>query len=61
MAVESSWDEAWPGRLTATFGGQAAGYIGMDALIKNKRATGRERDRQDIEELLKIRNAPKLD
>jgi hypothetical protein len=41
--------EAWPGRLRRPFGDIEADFIGREALIRNKRATGRAKDLGDIE------------
>jgi hypothetical protein len=46
-----TFDEAWPDRVTATFGDVAVSVIGRDAFIRNKRATGRAKDLGDIEAL----------
>ncbi len=46
-----TFDEAWPGRVTAMFGDVAVSVIGRDAFIRNKRATGRAKDLGDIEAL----------
>ena len=47
-----TFDEAWPTRLRAAFGPSLdADYIGRDAFIRNKRATGRVKDLGDIEGL----------
>ena len=43
--------EAWPHRVRGPFGELEADYIGRDAFIRNKRATGRARDLGDIEAL----------
>ena len=43
--------EAWPGRRRAPFGGIDVDFIGWDAFIRNKRATGRPRDLADIDDL----------
>ncbi|HEY3885195.1 MAG TPA: hypothetical protein VGL62_08305 [Vicinamibacterales bacterium] len=43
--------DAWATRLQAPFGPITAPFIGRDAFIKNKRATGRARDLADIESL----------
>ena len=44
--------EAWAGREHGRFGDLTVDYIGRDAFIRNKRATGRARDLGDIESLL---------
>lgn len=46
-----TFEEAWPGRTTASFGPLTVDVLGREAFIKNKRATGRARDLGDIEAL----------
>lgn len=46
-----SFDEAWPERVSLTVGGLVVPVIGLRALVKNKRATGRTRDLADAEQL----------
>lgn len=46
-----SWEEAVRGGPTAQFGDIPARVIGYDAFVRNKRATGRMKDRADIEAL----------
>ncbi|MCY3713837.1 MAG: hypothetical protein OXH02_11150 [Gemmatimonadetes bacterium] len=46
-----SWNEAYTGRVKGTYGDIQVHYIGRDQLIKNKRATGRQRDLADLEML----------
>ena len=41
--------EAWPGRLRRTFGDVEVEFIGREAFVRNKRATGRPKDLGDIE------------
>ena len=41
--------EAWDGRLRRRFGPIDVDYIGRDAFIRNKKATGRPKDLVDIE------------
>ena len=43
--------EAWPDRLRRPFGEVDVDFIGRDAFIRNKRATGRPKDLGDIEGL----------
>lgn len=43
--------EAWPSRLRAPFGALDIDYLGKDAFIRNKRASGRTKDLADIEDL----------
>jgi hypothetical protein len=45
------FDEAWPERVHAKFGELDVDFIGREAFIRNKRATGRTRDLGDIEDL----------
>ena len=46
-----SFDEAWGGRVTHEVGGLAVPFLGRDELVRNKRATGRTKDRADLEAL----------
>jgi hypothetical protein len=46
-----TFQEAWPGRESGRFGELTVDFIGRDAFIRNKRATGRSRDLGDIEGL----------
>jgi hypothetical protein len=41
--------EAWPDRMRRPFGDVDVDFIGRDAFIRNKRATGRAKDLGDIE------------
>jgi hypothetical protein len=43
--------EAWPDRLRRPFGDVDVDFIGRDAFLRNKRATGRAKDLGDIERL----------
>jgi hypothetical protein len=43
------FDEAWPGRVRETVGDIPVDFIGREAFIRNKRATGRAKDLGDIE------------
>lgn len=43
--------EAWPERVTARFEDVSVPFIGRDALVRNKRATGRHKDLADLESL----------
>lgn len=47
----SSFDAAWAGRLTVTAHGRALPFLGREALVANKRATGRLKDLADLEAL----------
>jgi hypothetical protein len=44
-----SFADAWPGRLRRPFGDVDVDFIGREAFIRNKRATGRAKDLGDIE------------
>ena len=45
------FDEAWTGRVSGDLHGIRVAFIGKAAFIKNKRATGRARDKADLEAL----------
>jgi len=44
-----SFADAWPKRLHHAFGDIEVDFIGRDAFLRNKRATGRPKDLGDIE------------
>jgi hypothetical protein len=44
-----SFADAWPDRMRRPFGEIEVDFIGRDAFIRNKRATGRAKDLGDIE------------
>jgi hypothetical protein len=44
-----SFGEVWPDRMRRPFGDIEADFIGREAFIRNKRATGRAKDLGDIE------------
>jgi hypothetical protein len=46
-----SWKDAADGAVEGTYGGVPVNYIGRDALILNKKSTGRKRDAADLEAL----------
>jgi hypothetical protein len=46
-----SFADAWPERVRSRFGDVDVDFIGREAFIRNKRATGRTRDLGDIEGL----------
>ncbi|MFY7922199.1 MAG: hypothetical protein ACOVSI_07260 [Gemmatimonas sp.] len=46
-----TFDEAWPDRMEAYFDDVLVPFIGQDAFIRNKRASGRLKDLADIEAL----------
>lgn len=45
------FDEAWDSRITTEYGDQSVNVIGREALIKNKKASGREQDKLDVNRL----------
>ena len=45
------FDEAWTGRVAGDLLGTPAPFIGKESFIKNKRATGRTKDKADLEAL----------
>lgn len=48
-----TFDEAWASRVEAQLGGHTIAILGRAALIRNKRATGRDKDLLDAEWLEK--------
>ena len=46
-----TFEDAWPGRARQAFGDVPVDFIGREAFIRNKRATGRLKDLGDIEGL----------
>lgn len=44
-----AFDDTWPDRLRRPFGDVEVDFIGREAFIRNKRATGRAKDLGDIE------------
>jgi hypothetical protein len=46
-----TFDEAWAGRVEAVLGDTRVNFIGKEALILNKRMTGRAKDKADLETL----------
>jgi hypothetical protein len=45
------FDEAWASRVQSKMDGLAVAFIGKDALLKNKHASGRTKDLADVEQL----------
>jgi hypothetical protein len=43
-----TYENAWRGRLQATFGDQIVAVLGRAELIQNKRAAGRDQDLVDV-------------
>jgi hypothetical protein len=48
-----TFDEAWASRVTCELDGRTVAFIGRDALVKNKQATGRLKDIADAARLRK--------
>jgi hypothetical protein len=46
-----TFDEAWGSRVAAVVDGTRVNFIGREALILNKRLTGRAQDKADLEAL----------
>jgi len=51
-----TFDEAWASRVTAELEGREIPAIGIDALIRNKRSTGRPSDLDDVRRLERLRD-----
>ncbi len=49
------FEEAWSGRIEAKIGGVSASIIGIEDLLRNKRASGRPKDLADVDEITKAR------
>jgi len=49
--TDVSFDEAWPDRESGRFGDLVVDFIGREAFVRNKRATGRPRDLADLDAL----------
>ncbi len=54
-----TWKTAWKGRSTGVLFVVRVPFLGIDALIRNKRAVGRHVDLADVEELVRIRDQRK--
>jgi hypothetical protein len=46
-----TFDEAWPSRVIVPWRGQGIAFLGRQALLANKQATGRPKDLEDMREL----------
>jgi hypothetical protein len=53
-----AFEEAWPRRLKAEYGGLPVNVIARDDYIANKRASGRPQDLRDVETLLEDEAEP---
>lgn len=49
-----TFEAAWRSRVTVEWQGHEVGFLGLDDLLRNKRATGRTKDHLDIEELERL-------
>ncbi len=50
----ATFDEAWQTRSSGTLDGISVEFIGLGTLLRNKDATGRNKDRIDADELRNI-------
>jgi len=50
-----TFEDVWQSRLVVDFGGMKVPVIGRGALLRNKRASGRPKDRSDVDALERIR------
>ena len=48
------FDDAWTGRVPAKLDEEPVSFLGFDALIRNKEASGRDKDRADVAKLRAI-------
>lgn len=48
------FDDAWASRILTDLDGEQVSFLGLDELIRNKRASNREKDRADVSKLLAI-------
>ena len=53
------FEEAWAGRVAAKLHEIPVSFIGKEALIQNKRATGRTQDKADLEALAALPSGPR--
>ncbi|HVT04504.1 MAG TPA: DUF6036 family nucleotidyltransferase [Thermoanaerobaculia bacterium] len=49
-----SFEQVWGSRVEGNFGTERVWYIGLEALIANKRAADRPQDRADVDTLMKL-------
>ena len=47
-----SWTQAWRNRMAGHYGNEPVFFLGLRMLVTNKRATGRAKDRGDVEALV---------
>lgn len=50
-----TWATAWKTRSSGKLFGHRVAFLGIDALIRNKRTVGRHQDLADVEQLVRIR------
>ena len=53
------FEEAWGSRIGGELDGLPVSFLGWDALLKNKRASGRDKDLADVSKLSAVRAKPK--
>lgn len=51
-----TFEEVWENRVIGRYGNTEAYFIGLDELLKNKKASGRKQDEVDIDILIKKRD-----
>lgn len=49
-----TFEEAWRGRRTVEWGSRSVAFLGLEELLRNKRACGRAKDLMDVEALEKL-------
>jgi hypothetical protein len=52
-----AWEEAWASRSPGVYGGVPVYYLGREALLKNKTAAGRDKDKADVKSLTRKKRA----
>ena len=52
------FDDAWSSRVSGELDGQRVNFLGFDALLRNKQASGRDKDLTDLKILLARAKAP---
>ena len=48
------FEEAWEGKVAGVLDGLSVFFLGLDALLKNKQASGRDKDLADVKKLKAI-------
>jgi len=54
-----NFEEAWYTRAAGELDGLSVFFLGLDALLKNKRASGRDKDVADVRKLVAINSRKK--